>query len=121
MNVDAIRELVTSWRDEAQLFRRRGMEERATMAESYASDLEERLKSWWQEPLTLRQAAEESGYSYDHLQHLVSDGGLPNSGRDGAPRVRRCDLPRKPSPSSLKSVEGDLADQALAAELQGGR
>ncbi len=49
------------------------------------------------EALTLEAAATESGYSLDHLGRMIRDGKLANAGRKHAPRVRRCDLPRKPS------------------------
>jgi hypothetical protein len=48
-----------------------------------------------QEALTLADAAKESGYSSEHLRHLVASGKLENVGRKHAPRVRRADLPRK--------------------------
>ncbi len=32
----------------------------------------------------------------DHLGRLVRDGTIPNAGEPYAPRIRRCDLPRKP-------------------------
>jgi hypothetical protein len=47
--------------------------------------------------LTLDEASRESGYSTDHLRHLIADGTLANAGRKHAPRLRRVDLPRKPS------------------------
>jgi hypothetical protein len=48
------------------------------------------------EPLTLARAAEESGYSVDHLARLVRAGRIPNAGRPRAPRVRRSDVPKRP-------------------------
>ncbi len=45
--------------------------------------------------LTLTEAAEESGFSADHLGRLVHDGKIPNAGRPGAPRISRRHLPRK--------------------------
>ena len=46
-------------------------------------------------PLSLTEAARESGFSADHLGRLVRAGHLRNAGRKGAPRIRRCDLPRR--------------------------
>jgi hypothetical protein len=48
------------------------------------------------EVLTLTNAARESGYSAEHLRHLVASGQLANAGRKHAPRVKRSDLLRKP-------------------------
>ena len=117
MNVARLETLVVTWREEAELLRRRGQEPLARMAESFAGDLERELRAWLTEELTLAEAAQETGYSYDHLQHMVGDA-IPNVGADGSPRVRRCDLPRKPGRNgTLRPAEGDLADVALAARL----
>lgn len=53
-------------------------------------------EAYGQELLTLSEAAEESGYSQDHLRRLIREGKLTNAGRHHAPLVRRADLPRKP-------------------------
>ena len=45
--------------------------------------------------LTLNEAAEESGFSPDHLGRLVREGKIPNAGRSGAPRIARRCLPTK--------------------------
>ena len=114
MNLPRLEALATRWRHEATVFRHRGQESLARMADSFAADLEEALREWLTEPLTLADAADESGYSYDHLQHAVSDGSLPNAGAGGSPRIRRCDLPRKARQPEPCFAEGDLADTALA-------
>ena len=101
------------------MLRRRGQESQALMTESYAGDLELRLREWLTEPLTLAEASVESGYSYDHLQHAASNGSLPNAGAEGSPRIRRCDLPRKPRQTEPCQPEGDLADEVLARRLGG--
>lgn len=49
--------------------------------------------------LNLTEAARECGYSPDVIGRMVRAGRIPNRGRPGAPRVRRCDLPRKISRS----------------------
>jgi hypothetical protein len=48
-------------------------------------------------PLTLSEAAAESGYSVDHLSRLLRSNRLPNAGRRYSPRIRRGDLPRRPN------------------------
>jgi hypothetical protein len=62
-----------------------------------ASELERALTAGADERLTLGQAAAESSYSTDHLSRLIREGKLANVGRPHAPRIRRADLPRKPS------------------------
>jgi hypothetical protein len=47
------------------------------------------------ELLTLEAAASASGYSVDHLRHLVLSGAVPNAGRRRARRIARRDLPRR--------------------------
>lgn len=62
-----------------------------------AGELKEALRSEANEIVTLDEAATLSGYSADHLRHLVSDGRIPNAGKKNAPRIRRGDIPRKAS------------------------
>ncbi|HEU4630159.1 MAG TPA: hypothetical protein VFS08_10465, partial [Gemmatimonadaceae bacterium] len=80
------------------------------------------------ETLTLAEAALASGYSVDHLRHLVSSGAIANAGRKHAPRVRAGDLPRKPgapsagqagAPAGTYDLDADVAH--LAGRIGGGR
>ncbi len=96
--------LVESWREEAALFRRRGLNQAADVAESYAADLEAAVREYGLAMLTLTEAAAESGLKYDTIQGKVASGEIPNAGRRGSPRVRRCDL---------------LSDEVLLARLAG--
>lgn len=89
MNVQPI---CDRWRDEADLFESRGMEREAQMVRSYADELEAAQREYLYETLTLEQAADEAGRSYDTVQRWVADGTVPNAGEKGRPRVRRCDL-----------------------------
>ena len=115
MNTAALRNLAHGWREEADLYRRRGLDPQAQMAESYAAELEERLREWELELLTLDEATGESDYSYSALQKKLASGEIPNAGAKGSPRIRRCDLPLKGGRSrQLKIVDGpDLAGQIL--------
>ncbi len=88
--------LVESWREEAALFRRRGQDALAALAESYAEDLEAWWDEYWCEELDLQQAATESGYPVNTLGRMVREGRIENAGRKNAPRIKRSDLPRKP-------------------------
>ena len=89
--------LARSWRDEAGRLRERYADERgAQLFELHAKELEEAITKDQNEVLGLAQAANESGYSADHLGRLLAKGSIPNAGRKNAPRVRRCDLPIRP-------------------------
>ena len=80
---------------------------------SVADEIEERALAHALEELTLRDAAEESGYSYSAIQKMVANGELSNLGDKGSPRVRRGDLPRKPIAPPTQSGEPDLAGMIL--------
>ena len=68
-------------------------------------------------PLSLSEAARESGYSADHLSRLVRQGVIPNAGRPRSPRISRKDLPKKatsllhsrPRPQLLGATPEDIA------------
>ena len=121
MNLSHLRTLASSWRGEAETFRRRGREGDAQMMESVANDLERHLTEWKLEALTLEDAALESGYTYSSLQQRIGKGEIPNAGEKGSPRVRRCDLPLKGGRKTLRleSGEPDLAGEILNAKLAG--
>ena len=70
--------------------------------------LEEEVREGQETPLTLPEAAALSGYSTDHLGRLVREGKIPNAGRPNAPRIRRQDLPRKPSSLRHRNQEISL-------------
>lgn len=111
--------LASEWRRRATMLREYGAEGQAAAVEACAVELTDAVKDWQDEPLTLEQAAEESGYSYSTLQQKVAAGEIPNVGDKGRPRVRRYDLPRKtPTPARLlESGEPDLAGEVLAGRV----
>ena len=117
VNIDLLRELAEGWRAEAEVLRKRGATAQAETLESCVADHEQVLNDWHTQELTLRQAAEESGFSYSRLQQMKSI----NVGTAGTPRIRRCDLPYKPRRSGLQLANGqpDLADEILASKLAG--
>ena len=117
MNIDRLRELAEGWRAEALVLRKRGATAQAKALESCVADHEQVLDTWYTEELTLRQASEESGFSYSRLQQMKS----LNVGASGARRIRRCDLPRKARRSGPQLATGqpDLADEILASKLAG--
>lgn len=90
------------WRALAAKQRRLGAEAQAHTLEYCAAELREVLRATNGELLNLRQAAEESGYSTEHLSRLIREGKVPNSGRKSRPLVRRNDLPIKPGHKNKK-------------------
>lgn len=60
--------------------------------------LEASLGADLEKPLTLDQAVRESGWSYEGLRRRLKEAPELNVGEDGAPLVRRCDLPRLGAP-----------------------
>jgi hypothetical protein len=70
------------------------------------------------EPLTLQQAAEESGFTYSTIEKKVANEELENVGEKGRPRVRRGDLPKKgrqPSRAEEPDLVGDLFLKRMSA------
>jgi hypothetical protein len=88
-------DLAMRWRSKAEDLRRLAAEAQAVTLEHCADELEEALRETEAVPLNLQQAAEQSGYSPDHLGRLIREGKIPNAGRSGAPKILRRDLPRK--------------------------
>lgn len=102
------RDLVTSWRERADLLDRYAPPAAQAFRDA-AEELDASLRDEADASLTLDQASRESGYTADHLRHLVAQGTIPNAGKKGAPRVRRADLPRrvKPTPSASYDPDAD--------------
>ena len=107
MNVEALHDLATEWRDEAGIMRRRGAPSQADALESAADDLEERLREWTLEPLTMDDAEAESGYSRSTLERRIASGEITNAGRKGSPRILRRDLPKKGGSEIPLTDDGD--------------
>jgi hypothetical protein len=103
-------DLSTQWRVDAKTLRSFGATSQAEAVERCAVELENTLAAEEGELLTLKHAAQISGYSTDHLGRLVRYGSIPNLGRPRAPRIRRGDLPIKP---------GTLPRQSLSPHLLG--
>ena len=99
--------LAQRWRNDAGLLRQYRNIQQAEWLEARATELERALQEQDNELLTLTAAGEASGYSADHLGRLVRQGALENLGRPNAPKVRRGDLPRKPT------LSGGRADPKL--------
>lgn len=87
--------LLAAWRSDAQRLRAWGGSEVATALERCADELEAQTQAWEFTPLTLIEAAQESGYSAGHLRRLIRRGTLRDEGTNGMVQVRRGTLPRK--------------------------
>ncbi len=105
------KDLPQTWREQADGYERDGVLVRAdVLVRRMAAELEAALDSYENKALRLSEAASESGYSEDGLARLVRERKIPNAGRQHAPRIRRCDLPRKP--------DGDVAVVAQSLDLK---
>lgn len=94
-------DLPARWRRRARMLAAHGATQAARTLRLAAHELDRALRDAESLPLTLAEAARESGYSADHLRRLIADGVVPNAGRKGAPRVRRGDVPRRtPRPAA---------------------
>lgn len=102
----ALLSLAERWREEAGTLRRYGDERGAHVCELHAREIEEAVRAAESEILTLEQAEQESGYSREHLRHLVAGGKVPNAGKRGSPRIRRGDLPRRPKKERQQQAGG---------------
>lgn len=74
------------------MLRRRGISEHANLIDSMADELEDAVHEFRVAPIGLKEASKMTGLAYDTVQRKVSRGEIPNVGRRGSPRVRRCDL-----------------------------
>lgn len=112
--------LPSHWRAEAERLRDLAAEGQARALERAARELEASLQAGAHEIVTLDVAANESGFSADHLGRLIRQGKLRNYGQKRTPRVRLADVPRKrarPSSLTLSSSEGSLPDAIARAAI----
>lgn len=122
-----LKELAARWREEAQHLRNLEAHGQAAALEQAASELEAAIAQWELEPLTISQAAAESGYSEEHLRRLARTGELSverNCGHKSRIRIRRGDLPTKPcgdGRNEPKRVDYDPEEDARdIAKIMGG-
>lgn len=105
-------DLPIEWRKRADFLRQYGDPNTARLWELAATELERAMAVMGEQTLSLTEAARVSGYTPDHLGALVKKGKIPNAGRSGAPRIRRCDLPvkepggpaRPPHPQAVPTI-----------------
>ena len=108
-----ISELTDEWRSLAEQQRRLGAEPQARTLEYCADALGSVLRANDDERLSLQQAADESGYTVDHLGRLIREGRIPNAGRKARPLIRRSDLPSKPNWKAPPGTDGPEPDYIL--------
>ncbi len=107
--------LADRWRSEAERLRHFGADLQARTLETCAAELEAETRAEQLRLVTLREAAELSGYSYSALEKGVRAGRLPNAGTKHSPRIRVENLPRKGGTKIAAVAEPDLAELVLAA------
>ncbi|HUG00890.1 MAG TPA: helix-turn-helix domain-containing protein [Longimicrobiales bacterium] len=106
-----VRELAGCWRARAADLRAWAAAEGAAVAlEQAASELEATLQEEANALLTLEEAAREVGCAKRTLREKVASGVIRNSGRRGAPRVRRADLPTTRKPPATGGAYDPAAD-----------
>jgi hypothetical protein len=111
--------LSVEWRSRAEKLSAWGAADAARLWTLVADELDRWTEQHELEALPLGVASDESGYSTSWLSKMISDGKIPNAGRQHAPLIRRGDLPRK-----IKAVENhrrpdgapDLAGPVLARQ-----
>src|SRR6185436_11603020 len=107
-------DLPDEWRALAAQQRRLGADAQARILDLCADELSAAITRGGDERLSLARAAQESGYSAEHLARLVREGTIPNSGRKAKPLIRRRDLPQKTrkrrEDSSLSRPSGYVPD-----------
>ena len=115
-----LEELRTKWRARRDEFARfQASVDGASLCDQLLADLEGALSQRRDEMLTLRAAADLSGYTVDHLARLIRQGKLPNAGRKHAPRVHRADLPHKARNDAARRMADSYNAAADARSLAG--
>lgn len=108
LDVDVVLGLAERWRARSEELRQLAALGQAATFTAAASELEALVASSGDDLLTLVEAASISGYSADHLGREVKERRIPNSGRKHAPRIRRSDLPIKPTHLRLSPASPSL-------------
>lgn len=115
--MNALQQLAERWRRDAELLDSYGASAAAEACRLHARQLEDAAASFEDEPLTLAEAAAESGYSERRLRELLSTGEIPQAGRKGSPRIRRRDLPRKPGTTAAAGYDPAADAQDLLRRM----
>lgn len=115
--------LADEWLDQASRDEARGLVLAASLMRAAVSEMLARINDLQSEALTLSQAAEESGYSRDHLRRLLRSGRLSNAGEKGKLMVLRRTLPLKPAlvPHAIPIQLHGPSRQQVVRSLRGKR
>ncbi len=105
--------LANQWLTEAQTLERYGDTRGAGVLRLHASELQEAIRRDEADLLTLAQAAQLSGYTADHLRHLIADGTIHQAGRKGSPRIKRGDLPMKAGGRAASGFDPDAEAEKI--------
>lgn len=87
-------DLITHWREEAAVLRRRADPRGARILESVAKELEDALAEWRNAPITPAEAEAEGVCTAEAVRKAVREGRAENLGTPTRVQVRRQDLPR---------------------------
>ena len=87
------------------------------VAREILDDLKQLADAHESEPIGLKAAALESGYSTRQLSRMIAEGILTNAGRPHAPRLLRKDLPKKPKSGPGTSAPRDPSLLSIARDV----
>jgi hypothetical protein len=90
-----IEELLNRWRSLASALRDELDERGAAIIERRARELAEWFAAKGDEPVSVAEASEATGYTQDHLRRQLGSGELKNAGERGRPRIRRGEVQPK--------------------------
>jgi hypothetical protein len=109
-------ELPATWRERSDELRPYAPAAAEAFARA-ADELDAAMREAADTPLTLAEAARESGYSERRIRELLAAGDVPMApgGKKHRPRVRRADLPRRPNRNSSTDYDpGEDAARLMA-------
>ena len=86
------RRAIDGLREKSAVLRRFGADAQATAVDACAVELESWFQEWWEEELTVAEAASEAGLTRSAVEKRLASGRWLNAGRRYRPRVRRGDL-----------------------------
>jgi hypothetical protein len=116
---DLLDDLLRRWEDDEERLREFGQEAVAGVVARCRSELAERLREIELLTISEQEAEEVSGYSRSALFKLRQRGVLTNAGKNGSPRYRLSELPRKPGVRKSGPVlVSDLGDNAVRARAK---
>lgn len=113
-------QLMVAWRERAEQLERFAPAA-ATAFRDAANELEQLDRAQAGELVGLTEGAQISGYSANSLGRMVRQGRLKNLGKPNAPKIRRGDLPMKPSavaaPRLVRHFD-DVKRSAIASRVR---